>query len=707
MAQAKTIQLLRSSQAYTNIEAAKTALLGRTGQKDGEILLARYWATEGNTSVVKSLLGIYHSAPDLSGTGITEGTTKGWTFIQDQSSIDSILDGLDANINYTTGESGASDSATDDSLIVVGVKQANGQVSALTSELGSVKVSSVTATSATSKIAAEQTLSENLGRLQGQIDDMDLAQVGGTDGDVITTVSQSDGKVSASKSSLTDVAMTGYSKTNDTGAIAATDTLEEAFSKVENAIAANDVHSNDKSITVAADTTNGGTNIEVNVDGTTIVKDGTSHALKSGLTLAKITTGLSTNVKEAYQLQDASNNQIGAQIDIYKDSALQEVYLGASTDTINATTGVITKNTVTDPQSMNFAYQLADGTYSLTKIDVSKFLTESEFGDGLEVSGTGVVSVKVGNGLEIDGTSKAVNVKIDSTSESFLTVGAGGVKLSGVQDAIDAVKVTTDNTGATYVNLAVDNATGRVLTLTNTIQAVSTADSSNQGLAEASDVKDYVDSAVANKNVSASGDNYVSASASNNAVTIATNVQNLTFTQGSGSTDSTLSGTANSLADGSDIATKVSSFTNARISEEIAKLDGSATATAASGDVYTVLTSVTETDGVIAKGGEVTLAAVAKTGAAADVSVADSGNLLTATDVEGALAEIATEMGNGLNSVTSANAAIAVGTKTNKSQELTFQVSANCAKQADGTTNMLTIENDGLKLADTWDCGTF
>jgi hypothetical protein len=71
------------------------------------------------------------------------------------------------------------------------------------------------------------------------------------------------------------------------------------------------------------------------------------------------------------------------------------------------------------------------------------------------------------------------------------------------------------------------------------------------------------------------------------------------------------------------------------------------------------------------------------------------------------LAEIATEMGNGLNSVTSANAAIAVGTKTNKSQELTFQVSANCAKQADGTTNMLTIENDGLALSNVWDCGVF
>lgn len=158
---------------------------------------------------------------------------------------------------------------------------------------------------------------------------------------------------------------------------------------------------------------------------------------------------LPTNVLKRYRLQETIGSQsptlVGANIDIPKDSSLKEVYLGASTDTIDATTGVITKNTVTDPQSMNFAYQLADGTYSLTKIDVSKFLTESEFGDGLSVSGAGVVSANVGDGLEIDSTSKAIEVKIDSSSEedsqttpaAFLTVGANGIKIQGIKDEID------------------------------------------------------------------------------------------------------------------------------------------------------------------------------------------------------------------------------------------------------------------------------
>lgn len=680
MAQSKTIQLLRSSSVAANLEAAKTAIQTAGGtRKDGELLLGRYWSGTGSSAVIKSVIGIYHANPDLT-PAQGETITAGWTFIQDITSSSEGLQHLQNEVDLIETALGFNDDGTKSNFDTT-----NQDV-----------------------ILASDDVVAAIQKVANAIAGMDKA-ASAVNGQVVTTVSETNGVVSEAKANVKDLQLGGYLKdTAATGAIGSTDTVNTALSKLENAIEANDVHSDDQSITVTDDA-EGGTNIEVNVDGTTIVKDGTSHALKSGLTLAKITTGLSTNVKEAYQLQDASGNQIGnTRIDIYKDSALKEVYLGADTDTIDASTGVITKNTVTNPQSMNFAYQLADGTYSLTKIDVSKFLIESEFGDGLSVSNAGVVSVNVGNGLEIDSTSKAVNVKIDSTSETFLTVGAGGVKLDGVQDAIDAVKVTTDNTGATYVNLAVDNATGRVLTLTNTIQAVSTADSSNQGLAEASDVKDYVDSAVANKNVSASGGNYVSATASNNEVTVSTDVQNLTFTQGSGSTDSTLTGTASSLADGADIATKVSSFTNARISEEIAKLDSSVAATAEANNQYSVLTGVTETDGKLTAKTEVTLAAVAKTGAAADVSVTDTAGKLTSTNVEDALAEIVDKADASLNSVSSANGAIAVGTKdANKNQALTFQIGANCAKEADGTTNMLTIENDGLVLSDTWDCGTF
>lgn len=261
----------------------------------------------------------------------------------------------------------------------------------------------------------------------------------------------------------------------DSGGVFEGTNVEAVLAEIAEKIDAATVDSADKTVVVTS--SNSGTDLAVNIDGKTIVKETTAGAtqgqLKADLQLVQLTsaevTALSdNNVKDAYKLiysTDSNRAAIGGVVKIYKDSSLQEVYLGASTDTINAQTGVITKNTVTDPQSMNFAYQLADGTYSLTKIDVSKFLTESEFGDGLIVSGAGVVSVnagdglefdssdpkkvqaKVGDGLEIDSTSKAIEVKVDSSSEAVttasgvtspvLSVSSSGVKVDNIQDAID------------------------------------------------------------------------------------------------------------------------------------------------------------------------------------------------------------------------------------------------------------------------------
>ena len=280
---------------------------------------------------------------------------------------------------------------------------------------------------------------------------------------------------------------------------------------------------------------------------------------------------LPTNVLKRYQLQETIGSQsptfVGANIDIMKDSSLQEVYLGASTDTINATTGVITKNTVTDPQSMNFAYQLADGTYSLTKIDVSKFLTESEFGDGLSVSNTGVVSANVGDGLqingtskaieanvgdglEIDSTSKAIEVKIDSTSEkdgattqaAFLTVGSDGVKLQGIKDEI-AREIAASETalaisaqGDNYITAAVDTQNNKKINVTADVQSL-TATAGTPGV-------------------------YNSTTGAQTTAPVA----------------GTLSGTVDSLADGADIASKVKTYVDGAIDIEGARSDAKNTA---------------------------------------------------------------------------------------------------------------------------------
>lgn len=121
-----------------------------------------------------------------------------------------------------------------------------------------------------------------------------------------------------------------------------------------------------------------------------------SYSLKS------VDASSEANVREAWGLFDEDNAQAGSTIKIYKDSSLKSVAL--------------------DGQILKFTYILADGSEDEVEVDVSAFLHESEYGNGLQV------------------VNHVASVKLDATSEGFLTVGADGIKLAGVQDAIDAAQ---------------------------------------------------------------------------------------------------------------------------------------------------------------------------------------------------------------------------------------------------------------------------
>ena len=680
MAQAKTIQLLRSSQLYvpsegkTALENAKAALTTLTGRKDGEIVLARYQETNAE---IKSVLGIYHTSPDLGngqGAGGADVTySGGWTFIQDITSSTEGLTQLQAEIDRIETNVGLSTDGT-----YTGYSN-----------------DPVAGTSTTLKATADNIIT--------YIKGLDLTEVGGTSGDVITAVSQADGKVSASKSSLTDVVMTGYAAdSTKTGAIAATDTLEQAFNKVENAIAKNTVSSADKTVKITQPTTGdsaGKTDLSVNIDGTTLVKDNSTGVISSALKVIKViptgTAGtdevvddtLGANIKEAYRLvYNGSNTAIGKQINVYKDSALSRVYLGHMDDTINASTGAAA-TTGTGDTALCFVYLTANGTYTLVPVNVETFLSESEFSDGLQVANH-VVSVKIDSSSEKDSQSTPVD---------FLTVSSNGIKVSGIKDEIDrkiaALDVTDTAVAGQYVS-AVNETDGKVaMTRANVSEAV--LNNYAKGTAPASlDIAatDTINQAFAKLEHKiadgvASLDAEVTSTDGTNVQVKVTEVDGV-ITAVNVTTDNTINATD--------------------LSDAIDALDGSATATAASGNVYSVLTSVVETDGVISKGGEVTLAAVAKTGAAADVSITDSGNLLDASNVEAALQEIAGKSNTALQSVSGSNA-ITVGTKTNNDQQISLKLDTSTGDgvTAGTVTDMLTITNNGLAVNDTWDCGTF
>lgn len=92
-----------------------------------------------------------------------------------------------------------------------------------------------------------------------------------------------------------------------------------------------------------------------------------------------------------------------------------------------------------------------------------------------------------------------------------------------IKTAADAVKVSVNSAEGAYVTGSVD-AAGRVITLSEKTQAVAGAIDGKTGLAEASDVKAYVDGKVSGKNVSAEGESgetaLITASAADNKVTV-------------------------------------------------------------------------------------------------------------------------------------------------------------------------------------------
>ena len=153
-----------------------------------------------------------------------------------------------------------------------------------------------------------------------------------------------------------------------------------------------------------------------------------------------------------------------------KDNAFVTAQLGHVGATADSSTGVITDGSGAD--ALLIEYINGSGVYTLVAVPIGSFLTESEFKDGLAVNANGEVSAKLGQGLEFgseSGENKSIKVKIDTTStgaETFLSVGADGLKISGVQDAIDTAIAALD-----YTDTAV---AGQVVTAVSTADGIAT-----------------------------------------------------------------------------------------------------------------------------------------------------------------------------------------------------------------------------------------
>ena len=288
---------------------------------------------------------------------------------------DGVKDGSTIKVNVKTIEEGADGLKLGADGLYVDLAKTTADISANTKAIAKLNADTATVGSVDNKIDTA-------------IKGLDVDSIGG-EGKFVKSVSETDGKIAA-----------------DVGDLVSTAVARTATTKVEG---------------------------QVDMSGTTVegalvdLAKAVSEAKKGAATykIVQVTEGLANNVKEAYQLVqtvDGQDTNIDVQIPIYKDQTLKSVTLESSNETKKG-------------QFLKYTYITSDGTEDVVYVDVSQFLVESEFKNGLSVSTAGEVSVK-----------------IDATSEGFLTVGTGGVKLSGVTDAINTAKTTIIG-GATSTTL--------------------------------------------------------------------------------------------------------------------------------------------------------------------------------------------------------------------------------------------------------------
>ena len=150
-----------------------------------------------------------------------------------------------------------------------------------------------------------------------------------------------------------------------------------------------------------------------------------------------------------------------------------------------------------------------------------------------------------------------------------------------------------------------------------------------------------VDKKIKDFSVEAAGDSYVKAeidAANNKKVNVSAQVADLTLTSVA-DTDSTLTGESGKLVDASEAASKVSDFVNARIAEEVKKLDSDST----SADGTNVTVKVTEVDGklsavnVTENYAKVAVTTVASGNASFTVKSGDENKLVKASDLKAAV----------------------------------------------------------------------
>ena len=434
-----SLQLLRNGTPYTSYTEAVAGIQAAATQ-DGVLKLARYTQAgsdpySGDTGGhIKTIFAFRHEV----------GGESGYTIYEDYKEV---VDVIKAKIDSMTGEGSGSiydqimtelrkldytGVTTGDGVVVTNVTETDGVVSAVTAEVGGLKLTNYAKGSDSGAVVSTDSINDAISKLENQVDavkaekDATIEALDYTDtavtGSYVSKVDEANGVISVTRVALPTVAaiseagkpITAVSES--LGAISATaGTINAEFVNVadaDNNFTASTVEAvlaEIKSGYTAGDTAIvGGASSSAN----TLAKlEGLINGLDADAatyTIRKDTESLPAEIKERYTLVETKNGVATDKqvtIDLPKDSHIVSInYL----------------ETGDHAQNLEYVYIDASGNTKTTYVDMAHLILESEFASG------------------VTSTNGVAHGVVDPTSESFLTVGGDGFKLSGVQDAIDA-----------------------------------------------------------------------------------------------------------------------------------------------------------------------------------------------------------------------------------------------------------------------------
>lgn len=641
------IRVLRNGTLYADRATAKTKLEEQLAKlQDGEICLASYGAT---WDVAKTILGVVRFKT------VDNVAKRSYTIFDNEANSAEILakiQELDATVR---GNLTADDVIAINKHVGVKVVEEDGKLTDVTVVESDIASAALLGTTADTKDAntafgyIKKEAEDRAVAITGAIEALDktvsATEADGNQYSVLTGVTQTNGKLAE----VTEVKLAAVAKTGSASDVA------KAVIPNDGAYATVEGENVSEQIASIAKTIKGITTTQSNAFKYITVK--LSDTEVSDLPDA-------SNVKEAYKVvayigesyaSSSVKETVGDIIKIYKDATVHEIYLGSTDDTINESTGAISKVKPIDETklSLNYAYIKADGTYAIAHISVNSFLREAEFKNGLHVAENGEVSVKV-----------------DAASEGdFLSVSGAGVKISGIQTAIntaiEGLDATVESTGDSHVTVNLTEENGKVTAVT-----VSTS-----GLALDANV---VKSVTVNEVPSTFADNNASLTIKGGNIAVADTYTPTVYSE----PFETKVGTANHIA------------ANDKISEALKKTE----------NTISVLANE-----VIANE-KVTTAAVSK--------LAES---VGTVDEDGVIGYIPKTDANYIGNATSVHDAtikLDAAIKTVASGALTGVVGSNAITVSDGKTvslkldgvttgNALVINTDGLYLSNVWDCGEY